>query len=104
MTDDDDIDYEALEADLNELERTDPDVAAAAEAYRTAVDRLLTSARPGGDMTDMTKVTINMPVELHAKLRDMAHADGISVTEMMRRAVALYQAMWHHSDDERGNP
>jgi hypothetical protein len=102
MTDDDDIDYEALEADLNELERTDPDVAAAAEAYRTAVDRLL-RRDPEGDVTDMTKVTINMPVELHAKLRDMAHADGISVTEMMRRAVALYRAMWH-SDDERGNP
>ena len=37
----------------------------------------------------MTKVTINMPVVLHNELRKRARNRGISVTELMRRAVAL---------------
>lgn len=45
MSDDDNIDYPALEAELEELEATDPDVAAAAEAYRQARDRILRGGR-----------------------------------------------------------
>jgi hypothetical protein len=39
----------------------------------------------------MTKVTITMPVHLHEELKERAHARNISVTELMRRAVALDQ-------------
>ena len=38
---------------------------------------------------EMTKVTINMPVKLHRELQQRAHQRGISVTELLRRAVAL---------------
>lgn len=34
-------DWTALQADLDEFEATDPDVAAAAESYARAVDRIL---------------------------------------------------------------
>lgn len=38
---------------------------------------------------EFTKVTISMPVTMHSELRRRARARGISVTELMRRAVAL---------------
>lgn len=40
-------DWEALEADLAEMERTDPVVAAAAERLNDAVDGILFRARHG---------------------------------------------------------
>lgn len=39
-------DWSALQAELDELEATDPGVAAAAEAYRVARERILRAARP----------------------------------------------------------
>jgi hypothetical protein len=44
---------------------------------------------PTATAPTMTKVTINMPTQLHEELRQRAHSRGISVTELMRRAVAL---------------
>ena len=46
-------------------------------------------ATEAGAPREMTKVTINMPVKLHRELQERAHQRGISVTELMRRAVAL---------------
>lgn len=38
---------------------------------------------------EFTKVTISMPKSMHEDLRRRARRRGISVTELMRRAVAL---------------
>ena len=38
---------------------------------------------------EFTKVTIAMPKWMHEELRQRARRRGISVTELMRRAVAL---------------
>lgn len=47
---------------------------------------------------EMTKVTINMPVTLHAELRERANKRGITVTELMRRAVALDKRIYEAHD------
>lgn len=41
------------------------------------------------DDTEFTKITIAMPKWMHNELRQRARRRGISVTELMRRAVAL---------------
>lgn len=48
----------------------------------------------------MTKVTINMPVVMHDEMKARARSRGMSVTELMRRAVALDKLVFEYQ--ERG--
>ncbi|HEX3426277.1 MAG TPA: ribbon-helix-helix domain-containing protein [Acidimicrobiales bacterium] len=48
----------------------------------------------------MRKVTISMPEEMHAKLRRQARRRGITVTELMRRAVSLYEVLFDDPQNE----
>lgn len=48
---------------------------------------------------DMTKVTIKMPTWMHDELRQRARRRGISVTELMRRAVALDRLIYDDNDE-----
>ena len=44
-------------------------------------------------------MTINMPTELHTELRARATRRGITVTELLRRAVALEGVLFEDGTD-----
>lgn len=39
-------------------------------------------------MSSRTKITVNLPDATLEKLRELARANGVTVTEMLRRAIA----------------
>ena len=51
-------------------------------------------------MAEYKKLTINLAPELHEDLQRMAEARGITITELIRRAVALDKFVWEHRDAE----
>ncbi len=46
------------------------------------------------------RLTINVAPELHAQLQDMAAERGITVTELLRRAVAIEKFLYEHRDEK----
>ncbi|HEX3426279.1 MAG TPA: ribbon-helix-helix domain-containing protein [Acidimicrobiales bacterium] len=60
----------------------------------------LVETTPNEDGLRMRKVTISMPEEMHAKLRRQARKRGITVTELMRRAVSLYELLFEDPANE----
>lgn len=50
---------------------------------------------------EFTKVTIAMPKSMHEALRQRARQRGITVTELMRRAVALDRVVFDPNHPER---
>jgi hypothetical protein len=54
----------------------------------------------GGEV-EFTKVTISMPKTMHEELRRRARRRGISVTELMRRAVALDAVVFDPNHPDR---
>ena len=51
-------------------------------------------------MAEYKKLTINLAPELHEDLQRMAEARGITITELIRRAVALDKFVWEHRNAE----
>lgn len=51
-------------------------------------------------MADYKKLTINLAVELHEDLQQTARERGISVSELIRRAIALDKFIWQHRHEE----
>ena len=51
-------------------------------------------------MAEYKKLTINLAPELHEELQRMAEERGITITELIRRAVALDKFVWEHRDAE----
>ena len=49
-------------------------------------------------MAEFKRLTINLSPELHKELVEMANERGITVTELIRRAIALDKFMWEHRD------
>lgn len=46
------------------------------------------------------KLTINIAPEVYAELQKLADEMGLSLTEMIRNAVALQKFVWEHRDGE----
>lgn len=51
-------------------------------------------------MATYKKLTINMSNEVHAELARLAEERGITITELIKRAVALDKYVWEHRDAE----
>jgi hypothetical protein len=51
-------------------------------------------------MAEYKKLTINVSPELHEDLQRMANERGITITELIRRAVALDKFVHEHRDAE----
>lgn len=50
--------------------------------------------------TTYKKLTIDMAPEVHATLVDLAAQRGITITELIKRALALDKFCWEHRDAE----
>ena len=46
------------------------------------------------------KLTINVTPEVHEELQQLADARGITITELIKRAVALDKFVWEHRKGE----
>jgi predicted transcriptional regulator len=46
------------------------------------------------------KLTINVSPEVHEELQRLADARGITITELIKRAVALEKFVWEHREGE----
>jgi hypothetical protein len=46
------------------------------------------------------KLTINVAPEIHAELQRLADEQSISITELIKRAVALHKFVWEHRHGE----
>lgn len=51
-------------------------------------------------MSDHKTLTINMAPEAHEELTSLADQRGITITELVRRALALDKYCWEHREDE----
>lgn len=51
-------------------------------------------------MAQYKKLTINLAPEVHAELQRMADERGITITELIKRSVALDKFVWEHRDAE----
>jgi hypothetical protein len=51
-------------------------------------------------VAEYKKLTINVAPELHEELQKMAEERGITVTELIRRAVALEKFIYDNRDSE----
>jgi predicted transcriptional regulator len=51
-------------------------------------------------MSGYKALTIKMAPDVHAELADLAEQRGISITELIKRAVALDKFCWEHRDAE----
>ena len=51
-------------------------------------------------MADYVKLTIKMSNEVQAELAAMADQRGISITELIKRSLALDKYVWEHRDAE----
>lgn len=46
------------------------------------------------------KLTINVSPEVHEELQRLADERGITITDLIKRAVALDKFVWEHRDAE----
>jgi hypothetical protein len=51
-------------------------------------------------MATYKKLTINMTEDVYATLTDLAGQRGITITELIKRSVALHKFVWEHRDGE----
>lgn len=51
-------------------------------------------------MSDYKRLVIQLAPEVHEELTNLADQRGISITELIRRAVALDKFCWEHRDAE----
>lgn len=51
-------------------------------------------------MTTYKKLTINLSEDVHAELSRLAGEQGCTITELIKRAVALNRFVWEHRDGE----
>lgn len=51
-------------------------------------------------MAAYKKLTINVAPDVHEELRRLAEAQGITITDLIKRAVALHKFVWEHRDGE----
>lgn len=52
------------------------------------------------DQFELTKLTISMPKWMLAELRDRARKRGVTVTELIRRAVSLEKLLFEDPEQE----
>lgn len=51
-------------------------------------------------MAETKKLTINIASDLHGEIQRTAEERGITITELIRRAIALDKFVWDHRDAE----
>ncbi len=51
-------------------------------------------------MAHYKKLTINVHPDVHAELAKLADAQGITLTELIKRSVALHRFVWEHRNAE----
>lgn len=51
-------------------------------------------------MPGYKKLTINLAPDVHAELQRLADEQGITITELIKRAVALHKFVWEHRHGE----
>ena len=49
-------------------------------------------------MAEYKKLTINVSPDVHAELRRLADAQGITITDLIKRSVGLNRFLWEHRD------
>lgn len=47
-------------------------------------------------MREYKKLTINVSPEMHEELKNLADSQDISITELIKRSVALQKFFWGH--------
>jgi hypothetical protein len=51
-------------------------------------------------VADYQKLTINIHPDIHAQLQALSEAQGTTITDSVKRALALYKFAWEHRDGE----
>lgn len=46
------------------------------------------------------KLTINVAPDVHEELQRLADAQGITITDLIKKSVALNKFVWEHRDGE----
>lgn len=73
------------------------------ETHRVMSEWAQTRLREGGHMADeshYTKLTINLAPDVRDEIQQLADAQGLTLTELIKQAVALDKYVWEHRDGE----
>jgi metal-responsive CopG/Arc/MetJ family transcriptional regulator len=50
-------------------------------------------------VTNHQKISVNLPLEVLASLREVAERDGVTMTEALRRAISIFKLLRDAQDE-----